>query len=61
MATSMAQTIYVCKDGDYTTREIAEGLELSLTEGIDSITFRQPVMEKAVKITFRDSLIFITA
>ena len=54
IATSMAQTIYVCKDGDYTTREIAEGLELSLTEGIDSITFRQPVMEKAVKITFQE-------
>lgn len=52
IATSMAQTIYICKGGEYTTCEITDGLELSLTDGIDSITFRQPVMEKIVNVTF---------
>lgn len=43
---TFAQTIYVCKDGEYTTTDIYEGLEISLTEEIDSITFYKPQFVK---------------
>lgn len=36
-----AQTIYVCKDGAYTTKEISENLEINPAE-VDSITFSVP-------------------
>lgn len=38
----LAQSIYICKGGEYTKVDIAEGLEISLMEGIDSITFYEP-------------------
>lgn len=49
---TMAQTIYICKDGSYTKQEIADGLEIALNDGIDSITFHQPAIEKVVSIAF---------
>lgn len=36
-----AQTIYICKNGSYTTKEISEGLEINSNE-CDSITFDVP-------------------
>lgn len=36
-----AQTIYICKNGSYTTKEISEGLEINPNE-CDSITFDVP-------------------
>ena len=51
MAT-FAQSIYICKDGEYTKKDISEGLEISLTEGIDSITFKKPQYEKVVTIVY---------
>ena len=41
-AFTFAQSMYVCKDGNYTEVSITDGLEISLTEGIDSITFYEP-------------------
>ena len=41
-AFTFAQTMYVCKGGNYTAVDITDGLEISLTEGIDSITFYEP-------------------
>lgn len=49
---AFAQTIYICKDGDYTEASITDGLEISLSEDIDSITFSKPQMEKVVKIVY---------
>lgn len=40
--TTFAQSIYICKGGKYTKVDVAEGLEISLIEGIDSITFAEP-------------------
>ena len=37
--TAFAQTIYICKDGDYTTRDISDGLEISLREFFNSELF----------------------
>lgn len=51
-ATTLAQTIYICKDGSYTKQELSDGLEIGLNEGIDSITFHVPSIEKAVSITY---------
>lgn len=36
-----AQTIYICKNGSYTTKEISDGLEINPNE-CDSITFNVP-------------------
>jgi len=49
---AFAQTIYICKDGDYTETSITDGLEISLSEDIDSITFSKPQMEKVVNIVY---------
>lgn len=49
---AFAQTIYICKDGDYTEAPITDGLEISLSEDIDSITFSKPQMEKVVNIVY---------
>lgn len=49
---AFAQTIYICKDGDYTEASITDGLEISLSEDIDSITFSKPQMEKVVNIVY---------
>lgn len=47
-----AQTIYVCKDGSYTTRELSEYLEINPAEA-DSITFQEPQFgAPTVKIQF---------
>lgn len=46
-AFSFSQTMYVCKDGGYTEVAIVKGLEISLAEGIDSITFYEPRFEDA--------------
>lgn len=51
-ASALAQSIYLCKNGDYTKQDITEGLDIDLTQGYDSITFAVPQMEKAVKITY---------
>ena len=58
--TAFAQTIYICKDGDYTTRDISDGLEISLEEGIDSITFSEPQMERVVNIVYNGSQANVT-
>lgn len=49
---AFAQTIYICKDGDYTEASITDGLEISLSGDIDSITFSKPQMEKVVNIVY---------
>lgn len=47
-----AQTIYICKDGNYTTRELSEYLEINPAEA-DSITFQEPQFgAPTVKIQF---------
>lgn len=51
-ATAFAQTIYICKDGSYTKQELTDGLEIGLNEGIDSITFHVPAIEKVVSVTY---------
>ena len=47
-----AQTVYLCKDGDYTTANITQGMEIDLTAGYDSVTFAKPQMAPVVKITY---------
>ena len=37
--TLSAQTIYICKDGDYTTKTLTEGLQINLNDTPDSINF----------------------
>ena len=49
---TQAQTIYLCKDGHYTTRSITEGLAVDLTQGYDSITFSRPQMSFDVTIAY---------
>lgn len=58
--TAFAQTIYICKDGDYVARDISDGLEISLEEGIDSITFSEPQMERVVNIVYNGSQANVT-
>ena len=55
-----AQSIYICKGGDYTKADIKEGLEISLTEGIDSITFDEPKFEKVVTIAYNGTSATVT-
>lgn len=51
--TVSAQGVYVYKGAEYTKIDIAEGLEINLWEGVDSITFYEPtVYGKAVEITY---------
>ncbi|MCH5175821.1 MAG: hypothetical protein J1F40_08030, partial [Prevotellaceae bacterium] len=52
-AFTFAQTMYVCKGGNYTAVDITDGLEISLSEGIDSITFHKPKLT-AVSMTYVD-------
>lgn len=59
-AATFAQTIYICKGGDYTKEEITENLEIDLTAGIDSITFYEPQFEKAVTITYNGEVATVT-
>ncbi len=56
----MAQTIYICKDGSYTAQEITDGLDISLDQGIDSVTFHRPVIEKTVSIAYNGSTAQVT-
>ena len=58
--TTFAQSIYICKGGDYTKTDISEGLEISLTEGIDSITFYEPQFEKVVTIAYNGTSATVT-
>ena len=60
LAASHAQTIYLCKDGDYTTQNLSDGLEISLTEGLDSITFSEPQMEKVVTVAYNGTSATVT-
>lgn len=47
-----AQTIYLCKDGAYTTKEISDNLEINPAE-VDSITFSVPQFPApTVKVQF---------
>lgn len=50
-----AQTIYLCKDGDYTTKELSQGLEIDLAQNYDSITFSKPQMVPVVTISYNGS------
>lgn len=59
-AAAMAQTIYICKDGSYTAQEITDGLDISLDQGIDSVTFHRPVIEKTVSIAYNGSTAKVT-
>lgn len=52
---SSAQTIYLCKDGDYVTKNISQGMEIDLAQQYDSITFAKPQMAPVVNITFNGS------
>ncbi len=52
---AQAQTMYLCKDGDYTTKEVTQGLEIDLTQGYDSITFTKPQIEPTVTIVYNGS------
>ena len=49
---SNAQTVYVCKDGDYTTRSLSEGYTLDLSNLPDSITFSKPQITPVVTIVY---------
>lgn len=49
---SNAQTIYLCKDGDYVTKSISQGMEIDLAQQYDSITFSKPQMAPVVNIAF---------
>lgn len=55
-----AQSVYICKGGDYTKVDITEGLEIKLTEGIDSITFYEPQFEKVVTIAYNGTSATVT-
>ena len=57
---AFAQTIYVCNDGDYTTKTLSEGLEIDLTDTPDSITFSEPQMAKVVNIVYNGSTATVT-
>lgn len=53
LATTLsAQNIYICKDGDYTTQAIAEGIDIDLTESPDSITFSEPQIPWTVDVVY---------
>lgn len=47
-----AQTIYICKDGDYTTQELTDGLFIDLDDLPDSITFNEPAIPWTVDIVY---------
>lgn len=55
MLTASAQTIYICKDGDYTTQELGEGLSIDLTDAPDSITFSEPAIPWVVDVVYNGS------
>lgn len=60
IASASAQKVYICKGGTYTTQDISEGLEISLTEGIDSITFAKPQMGNDVQVVFDGTTATVT-
>ena len=47
-----AQKVYICKDGDYITKDISEGLEIDLADQPDSITFTKPKIDPVVNIVY---------
>ena len=48
-----AQSIYICKDGDYTKQELSAGLDITqYINACDSILFAKPQMEPAVSIVY---------
>ncbi|MCQ2256482.1 MAG: carbohydrate-binding domain-containing protein [Bacteroidaceae bacterium] len=52
-SSAIAQSIYICKDGDFVKKDIYSGLEIQeYINNCDSITFEEPKMEKMVKIAF---------
>ncbi len=55
-----AQTIYLCKDGNYTTKDISVGLEIDLTQDYDSITFAEPQFERIVSINYNGASAKVT-
>ena len=57
---SNAQTVYICKDGDYTTRSLSEGYSLVLTDLPDSITFSKPDMMRTVSIVYSGTTATVT-
>lgn len=57
---SNAQTVYICKDGDYTTRSLSEGYSLVLTDLPDSITFSKPDMMRTVNIVYSGTTATVT-
>lgn len=59
-AVSLAQNIYVCKDGDYTTQSISEGLEIDLTSAPDSIMFVKPQIVPVVNIVYDGTAATVT-
>ena len=59
-AVMFAQSIYICKGGEYTVADITEGLEISLTEGIDSVTFSKPQYEKVVNVVYNGNSATVT-
>ena len=59
MAT-FAQTVYICKGGEYAEVDITDGMEISLTEGIDSITFAKPQYEKVITVVYNGTSATVT-
>ena len=55
-----AQNIYICKDGNYTKTSITDGLEIDLTQDIDSITFSKPDILPTVKIAYSGTTATVT-
>lgn len=52
-SSTFAQSIYICKDGDFVKKDITNGLEIQdFISNSDSITFDEPKMEKMVKVVF---------
>ena len=51
---------YLCKDGSYVTVDIKNGLEIDLTEGLDSVTFSKPQMGNDVVIVYNGTTASVT-
>lgn len=51
VVTYAQQNIYIYKNGTYTVKALTEGVEINPDEA-DSITFRQPIEQKHVSITY---------
>ncbi|MBQ6966191.1 MAG: carbohydrate-binding domain-containing protein [Bacteroidaceae bacterium] len=57
---SHAQTVYICKDGDYTTQSLSEGYTLNLSDLPDSITFSKPQITPVVTIVYSGTTATVT-